>query len=104
MSNGSNNAKNILQKLYNYRLKIDRNGKTILNFSSLFSLACLIFAPHMTIAGLILSLVLGYHINLETEQNDERLEDTFRQAAETVRKTGSKTAGSHFRAPVGVSS
>ncbi len=92
MSNENSRAKSIFQRLYNYRLKIDRNGKPILNFSSLFSLACLIFAPHMTIAGIILSLVLGYHISLETEQDDESLEQTLRQAADTVRKTASAAA------------
>ena len=92
MSNENSRAKSIFQRLYNYRLKIDRNGKPILNFSSLFSMACLIFAPHMTIAGIILSLVLGYHISLDTEQEDESLEQTLRQAADTVRKTASAAA------------
>lgn len=89
-------AMNVLQKMYHYRLRIDRkDGKAILNWSSLFSLACLILAPHMTIAGIILSLILGYHINLETDLEDQEnrdFEQRVRQAADTVRKTASAAA------------
>ena len=89
-------AMNVLQKMYHYRLRIDRkDGKAILNWSSLFSLACLILAPHMTIAGIILSLILGYHINLETDLADQENRDferRVRQAADTVRKTASAAA------------
>ena len=89
-------AMNVLQKMYHYRLRIDRkDGKAILNWSSLFSLACLILAPHMTIAGIILSLILGYHINLETDlegQENRDFEQRVRQAADTVRKTASAAA------------
>lgn len=89
-------AMNVLQKMYHYRLRIDRkDGKAILNWSSLFSLACLLLAPHMTIAGIILSLILGYHINLETDLEDQEnrdFEQRVRQAADTVRKTASAAA------------
>ena len=85
--NRGSKVMNIFQKLYSYRLKIDKKGKTILNWSSLFGLACLILAPHMSIAGIVLSLILGYHISLETDQDDEELEQRVRQAADTVKKT-----------------
>lgn len=89
-------AMNILQKMYHYRLRIDRkDGKAILNWSSLFSLACLLLAPHMTIAGIVLSLILGYHINLETDlegQENQDFEQRVRQAADTVRKTATAAA------------
>ena len=92
MENNSSKAKGLLQKLFRYRLRIDRNGKTIVNWSSLFSLVCLILAPHMSIAGIILSLILGYHINLETDEEDGELEERVRQAADTVRKTAAAAA------------
>lgn len=82
---------NILQKLYHHRLKITRkDGNTILNWSSLFSLACLIFAPHMSILGIVLSLILGYHITLEGEGEDREFEQRIRQAADTVKKTATE--------------
>ena len=36
-------VKNFLQKLYNFRVKVDRQGKPIANVSSIFAAACLIF-------------------------------------------------------------
>ena len=95
MENGENKGSKVMsifQKLYNCRLRIDKKGKTILNWSSLFSLACLILAPHMSIAGIILSLILGYHISLETEQDDMEFEQRVRQAADTVKKTATAAA------------
>ena len=83
---------NLLQKLYRYRLKIDRKGTTIVNLSSLFCIPCLLFAPHMSIAGIVLSLILGYHISLESEGDDTQLEETVRSAAETIRKTAASAA------------
>ena len=87
-NNNGNKGKgmNLLQKLYRYRLKIDRNGTPIVNLSSLFCLAGLIFAPHVTITGLIISLILGYHINLEAEGDAQDLEQSLSGAAETVKK------------------
>ena len=92
MENKENKARNLFQKLCSYRLRIDRNGKTVVNWSSLFSLACLILAPHMSIAGIVLSLILGYHISLETEEVDGDLEERIRQAADTVKRTATAAA------------
>jgi len=92
MENKENKARNLFQKLCSYRLRIDRNGKTVVNWSSLFSLACLILAPHMSIAGIVLSLILGYHISLETDEVDGDLEERIRQAADTVKRTATAAA------------
>ena len=78
-------AKNFLQKMYNFRVKVDRKGKPIVNVSSIFGLACLLFAPHMTIAGVVLSLVLGYQIHFESEDDNGEIEERIRKAAENVR-------------------
>jgi len=85
--NNGNKAVGILQKLLRYRLKIDRKGTPIVNISSLFALACLIFAPHMSIVGVVASLLLGYHIKLDTEDEDQELEERIRKAADNVKKT-----------------
>ena len=83
--NNGAKAKNFLQKLYNFRLKIDRKGKSIINVSSIFALACLIFAPHMTIAGTIISLILGYQFRFESEDDDGQIEEQIRKAAANVK-------------------
>ena len=78
-------AKNFLQKMYHFWLKVDRNGKPIVNVSSIFGLACLLFAPHMTLVGVVASLILGYQIHFETEEDDGEISEQIRKAAENVR-------------------
>ena len=78
-------AKNFLQKMYNFRVKVDRKGKPIVNVSSIFGLACLIFAPHMTIVGVAAALILGYQIHFESEDDNGEIEERIRKAAENVK-------------------
>ena len=84
-NNKGNKSKNILQKLYDFRVKVDRKGKPVVNVSSIFAAACLIFAPHMTIAGIVLSLILGYQIRVENEDGDGQIEEQIRKAAMNVK-------------------
>jgi len=85
----------ILKKLYQIRLKVNKKDTPILNLSLLFSLACLIFAPHMTVVGVIASLLLGYQISVDTQGEEfggEHLEEKIRNAAQTVKTTVSSAA------------
>ena len=96
MENNTNNnggkVKNFFQKMYHFRVKVDKQGKPIVNVSSLFGLACLLFAPHMTLVGVIAALVMGYSIHFETEDMDDKeLEERFRKAAQNV-KNGAMNA------------
>ena len=85
-NNRGSKAKNFLQKMYHFRVKVDKQGKPIINVSSIFGLACLIFAPHMTIVGVVASLLLGYQFRFESEDMDDKeLEERFRKAAQNVR-------------------
>ena len=92
MEKKQKNGMNLIQKLYHFRLKIDRKGTPIVNLSSLFCIPCLLFAPHMSIAGIIVSLILGYHISLESDGDTGDLEETLRNAAETVKRTATSAA------------
>ncbi len=85
MENNKGKAKNFLQKMYRFRVKVDRNGKPIVNISSIFGLACLIFAPHMTIVGVAAALILGYQIHFESEDDDGEIEEKIRKMANNVR-------------------
>lgn len=90
MSEEKNTSKavSLIQKLYHYRLKIDRKGTTIVNLSSLFCVPALLLAPYVCIAGVVISLILGYHINLESEDaSAEDIQKILTQAGNTVRKT-----------------
>lgn len=99
-NNGGSKAKNFLQKMYHLRLKVDKQGKPIVNVSSIFGLACLIFAPHMTIVGIIAALLLGYQFKVESEDMDDaELEERIRKAAQNV-KTGAMTAAKSIQTEI----
>ena len=80
MENNSKGSKaaGFLQKMYNFRVKVDRKGKPIINVSSIFGAACLIFAPHMPIVGVVAALILGYQIHFESENDDGQIEERLR--------------------------
>ena len=93
-------AKNFLQKLYNFRVKVDRQDKPIANISSIFAAACLIFAPHMTIVGVVAALLLGYQISFVTEDMDSsELEERIRRAAQNV-KNGAVNAAKSIQTEI----
>ena len=85
-------VKNFLQKMYRFRVKVDKQGKSIINVSSIFGLFALIFAPHVTIIGTIAALLMGYQFRFESEDMDDKeLEERIRKAAMNV-KSGAASA------------
>ena len=81
---------NLLQKLYRTRVKIRKGDTGIFNVSVLFAGLCLLFAPHMTIAGVIVSLILGYQFSftsMDPEFATENLEKMVRNAAQNARSS-----------------
>jgi hypothetical protein len=90
-------ALNILQLLYRSRIKVSKGKTTVLNFSVLFGALCLIFAPHMTIFGFILSLILGYQFSftkLDEEFASENLEKMVKNAAQNAKSSVSSAVQS----------
>ena len=99
-NNQGSKAKGFLQKMYHFRVKVDKQGKPIVNVSSIFGLACLLFAPHMTIVGVLASLLLGYQIRFESEDMDDaELEERIRRAAQNV-KNGAMTAAKSIQTEI----
>ena len=90
--NAGEKAKSFLQKLYHFRVKVDKKGKPIINVSSIFGLFALIFAPHVTIIGTVAALLMGYQFRFESEDMDDKeLEERIRKAAQNV-KNGAASA------------
>ena len=89
--NVGNKVVDFLRKLYRLRVKVDRKDKTIINISSIFGAACLIFATKVTVIGVVAALLLGYQIHLESEEDDGELEEQLRKAAQNL-KTGAVKA------------
>ena len=83
----------ILQKLYRCRVKVQKEKTPILNFSVLFGALCLIVAPHLTIFGFILSLILGYQFSVSKMDEDfasDSLEKMVKNAAQNAKNSVSK--------------
>ena len=83
-------ALNFLQKLYRSRVKIRKGETNIFNVSVLFAGLCLLLAPHMTIAGVIVSMILGYQFSFTSMDQDfasENLEKMVRSAAQNAKSS-----------------
>ena len=83
-------ALNILQKLYRSRVKIRKGDTNIFNVSVLFAGLCLLLAPHMTIAGVIVSMILGYQFSftgMDPDFASENLEKMVKSAAQNAKSS-----------------
>ena len=83
-------ALNLLQKLYRSRVKIRKGDTNIFNVSVLFAALCLLLAPHMTIAGIIISMILGYQFSftgMDPDFASENLEKMVKSAAQNAKSS-----------------
>ena len=83
-------ALNLLQKLYRCRVKIRKGETNIFNVSALFAGLCLLLAPHMTIAGVIISIILGYQFSftkMDPDFETENLEKMVKNAAQNAKSS-----------------
>ena len=83
-------ALNLLQKLYRSRVKIRKGDTGIVNVSVLYAALCLLLAPHMTIAGIIVSMILGYQFSfsgMDPDFSSENLEKMVRNAAQNAKSS-----------------
>ncbi len=91
----------ILKKIYHFRMKVDKQGKPIINVSAAFGLVCLVFAPKLTAASVILSLILGYQYRFESEDmEDPEVKARIRKAADNV-KNGATAAVRSIQEEIG---
>lgn len=83
-------ALGLLQKLYRSRVKIRKGDTNVFNVSVLFSALCLLLAPHMTIAGVIVSMILGYQFSftgMDPDFASESLEKMVKSAAQNAKSS-----------------
>ncbi len=79
-----------MTRLYQCRLKVKKGEIIILNLSLLFSLVALLISPHLVLMGLVLCLILGYHIGVEKRDPafaTENLERMVKNAAQNVKSS-----------------
>lgn len=83
-------ALGFLQKLYRSRVKIRKGDTSIVNVSVLFAGLCLLLAPHMTIAGVIVSMILGYQFSftgMDPDFSTDSLEKMVKNAAQNAKSS-----------------
>lgn len=83
-------ALGFLQKLYRSRVKIRKGETGIVNVSILFAGLCLLLAPHMTIAGVIVSMILGYQFSftgMDPDFSNDSLERMVKNAAQNAKSS-----------------
>jgi len=80
--------KSFLESLTQYRLKVEKDGKSVVDVPSIFALPGLLLAPKLSIAGLVAAPLLGLKVHLENEDGkDVDVEGAVRKAAEAVKET-----------------
>lgn len=86
-------AKNMLDELTGYRVRVEREGREIMNVPGILALPGLLIAPKLSIAGMIAAPLLGCSIHLENEDGREvDLGKAVKEAAGTVAETAAAAA------------
>ncbi len=81
-------AKSFLDELTGYRVKVEKNGKEIINVPGILALPGLLAAPRASIIGMVAAPFLGCSIHLQNEEGKEvDIEKTVKEAADTVADT-----------------
>lgn len=80
--------KSFFETLTQYRLRVEKDGKDVVNVSSIFALPGLLMAPKLSITGLIAAPLLGLKVHLESEDGEAvDMEEAVRKAAEAVKES-----------------
>jgi hypothetical protein len=74
--------------MYKTRVRITRGDMPILNLSVLFSLVALLTAPWLVVLGLLVALVMGYHITID--RSGQGFESSFSEVVENGKRTVQK--------------
>ena len=85
--------KNIIDELTAYRLKVERDGKEIVNVPGILALPGILAAPKMSLIGTVAASLLGCDILLENEDGKKvDIAKTVKEAADTVVNTATRAA------------
>lgn len=82
---------NILEDLTRYRVKVEKDGKEVINIPGILCIPGLLAAPKMSILGMIAAPLLGCDIHVENAKGIETdIENAVKNAAKTVSDTAEK--------------
>ena len=90
----------IIEELTSYRVKVEKDGKEIVNMPGIFALPGALIAPKASIIGTAAASLLGCSIHLESENGKSvDVSKEIKKAADTVVDTA-KTAAKTVKAEV----
>ena len=85
--------KNMIDELTAYRLKVERDGKEIINVPGILALPGVLAAPKVSIIGTVAASLLGCEIHLENGKGKNvDIGKAVKDAAETVADTAATAA------------
>lgn len=85
--------KNLIDELTGYRVKVEKDGKEIVNVPGILALPGLLIAPKASIIGMVAAPLLGCSIHLENEDGKKvDIGKAVKDAAETVVDTAASAA------------
>ena len=88
-------AKSFLEELTSYRVKVEKEGREIMNVPGIIALPVALLAPKASIIGAIAAPLLGCNIHLENGDGKEiDVGKTVKDAADTVMDTAATAARS----------
>ena len=88
-----NEMKSFMDELTGYRVKVERDGKELLNVPGILALPAALIAPKVSIIGTIAASLLGCSIHLEGSDGKEvDVSEKVRKTAETVAETAGNVA------------
>ncbi len=84
---------NILDELTRYRVKVEKDGKEVVNIPGILCIPGLIAAPKMGILGMIAAPLLGCSIHVENVKGSEKdIDNAVKEAVKAVADTAEKAA------------
>ena len=81
-------AKSFFEEVTGYRVKVERDGKEIVNVPGIFALPGLLAAPRLSLLGMVAAPLLGCSVHLENDAGKEvDVGKAVKDAANTVAET-----------------
>ena len=85
--------KSFFQELTRYHVKVERDGKPVIEVPGILCLPGLLAAPRLGLAGIIAAPLLGYNVHIEDgDGKTVDVGDAVRKTAENVMETAAGTA------------
>ena len=86
--------KNIIEELISYRVKVEKDGKEIVNIPSIIAIPGALIAPKVSIVGTVAASLLGCNIHVENDKGTKvdvsertrKATDTLADTAKTVKE------------------